>query len=82
MPTSVRFAHRRDGKYPELIEFFGDQLEFGATADDVSFDPSIKTMPIVSADRYSSKFLIKAMSPGFSIGVSASILSSLTVTDG
>ena len=59
VPTSVRFAHRRDGKYPELIEFFGDQLEFGATVDDVSFDPSIKTMPIASTDRYLNKFLIK-----------------------
>ena len=59
VPTSVRFAHRRDGKYPELIESFGDQLEFGATVDDVSFDPSIKTMPIASADRYLNKFLIK-----------------------
>jgi len=59
VPTRVRFTHRRDGKYPEFTELFGSELEFGAKVDDVSFAPAVKTMPIVSADPYLNKFLIK-----------------------
>jgi AraC-like DNA-binding protein len=59
VPTRVRFTHRRNGNYPELTEFFGSEVEFGAKVDDVSFAPTMKTMPIASADLYLNKFLIK-----------------------
>ena len=59
VPTRVRIAHRRDSKCSELIEFFGDNIEFGAAVDEVSFAPTIKDMPIVSADHYLNKILIE-----------------------
>jgi len=59
LPAHVRFTHRGDSKRQELIEFFGREIEFGATIDDVSFVPTIKLMPIATADRYLNEFLIK-----------------------
>jgi AraC-like DNA-binding protein len=58
VPTRVRLAHRRDSKCSEFIEFFGGNVEFGAAVDEVSFAPTIKDMPIVSADHHLNKLLI------------------------
>jgi AraC-like DNA-binding protein len=59
LPAHVRFTHRGDSKRRELIEFFGREIEFGATVDDVSFATTMKLMPIASADRYLNEFLIR-----------------------
>jgi len=58
VPTRVSFAHRRDGNYPEFVEFFGGNGEFGATADEVAFAPAIKQMPVLDADPYLNKLLV------------------------
>lgn len=58
VPKRVRFAHRRDGKYPELTDFFGTDVEFGTSIDEVSFTATSKDMPIVSADHHLNKLLI------------------------
>jgi len=57
-PRRVRFAHRRDGKFSELTDFFGSDIEFGAKIDDVSFTTASRDMQIVSADHYLNKLLI------------------------
>ena len=57
VPARVRFAHRRGGQCPELSEFFGGDVKFGAAVDEVSFAPAIKNMPVVSADNYLNKLL-------------------------
>jgi AraC-like DNA-binding protein len=59
LPAHVRFTHRGDSKRRELVEFFGGEIVFAATVDDVSFAPSTKRMSIASADRYLNKFLTK-----------------------
>ena len=58
VPTGLKFAHRRDGKYPELTEFFGSDVEFDANIDEVSFAPASKEMPVVSADHHLNKILV------------------------
>ena len=59
VPTHVRLAHRRDGKCPEMTEFFGTEIEFGADIDEVLFAPNIRDLPVVSADLYLNKLLIR-----------------------
>ena len=58
VPSRVRFTHHRESSSPAFAEFFGNDVEFGAAADEVVFATAIKTMPVVSADPYLSKLLI------------------------
>jgi AraC-like DNA-binding protein len=58
VPTHVKLAHQRDGKCPEMTEFFGAEVEFGAAVDEVSFAPASRDMPVVSADHHLNKILI------------------------
>ena len=58
VPKRVRLVHHRDGNYSEMTEFFGSEIEFGATIDEVSFTPASKDLPIVSADHHLNKLLI------------------------
>jgi AraC-like DNA-binding protein len=57
MPSRVRFSHRRP-RTEEMIEFFGDSIEFGAPVDDLVFPSTIRQSPVVSADPYLNKLLI------------------------
>jgi AraC-like DNA-binding protein len=57
-PLRVRFAHHRSGRTSELTKFFGGNVEFGAAVDEVSFAPTIKDMPVVSADHHLNRLLI------------------------
>jgi hypothetical protein len=50
IPARVRLTHQRDRATSEFARFFGGLLEFGAAIDEVAFAPSIKQIPIVSAD--------------------------------
>jgi AraC-like DNA-binding protein len=59
VPTRVRLTHRLEGDPSELTEFFGAKVEFGASVDEVLFEPAIRNMPVVSADHYLNKILIK-----------------------
>jgi AraC-like DNA-binding protein len=57
VPERVRLIHHRTAA-PELTEFFGDNIEFGAPVDDVVFPASIRNSRIVSADPYLNNLLI------------------------
>jgi hypothetical protein len=57
LPVRVKFAHRRGAQHPGLFKFFGGDVKFTAAVDEVAFAPTIKNMPIVSADNYLNKFL-------------------------
>ncbi|MBX9777745.1 MAG: AraC family transcriptional regulator [Xanthobacteraceae bacterium] len=58
-PTRVRLTHRRRTVSPELAEFFGGNVEFGAADDDISFAAAAGLLPVVSADLYLNRLLIK-----------------------
>lgn len=58
VPKRLKLMHRRDGKYPELTDFFGCNVEFGAAVDEVMFNITSKDTPVVSADHHLNKLLI------------------------
>jgi len=59
LPSCVRLVHRRHGGVAPLEKFLGGNVEFGAATDEVSFPETVKQLPIVSADPYLNKLLIK-----------------------
>lgn len=57
LPERVRLVHHRTTG-AELAEIFGDNIEFGASFDDVAFPVSIRNSRVVSADPYLNNLLI------------------------
>ena len=58
-PNCVRFLHRRSGGCPELSKFMGCDVVFGASVDAITFPGTIKQLPVVNADPYVNKLLVK-----------------------
>ena len=58
VPTHIKLAHRPDGRCSEMTEFFGSEIEYGASIDEILFAPACQDMPIVSADHHLNKILI------------------------
>ena len=58
-PSGVRFVHRRNGAATVLEKFLGCEVEFGAATDEVAFPEAVKRLPVVCADPYLNKLLIK-----------------------
>jgi AraC-like DNA-binding protein len=59
LPNRVRLCHRRKGGCSELEKFLGCDVVFGADTDEVSFSGTAKELPVVTADTYLNKLLIK-----------------------
>ena len=59
VPARLRLTHRRHEISPDFLEFFGADIEFGATADDITFATSVGLLPVVSADPYLNRLLTK-----------------------
>ena len=57
LPNRVRLMHHR-ARNAEFAKFFGNDIEFGATADDITFSNNIRQSPVVSADPYLNELLI------------------------
>jgi AraC-like DNA-binding protein len=55
----VSLTHRRRGDAAELNTFFGADVRFGATVDELVFSPSIREMAVVSADPFLHDLLVK-----------------------
>jgi AraC-like DNA-binding protein len=59
VPSRVRLVHQRGGdQRAELSGFFGKNLEFGASVDDVAFPRGAAEARIRSADPYLNKLLL------------------------
>ncbi len=58
VPTSVRFVHYRSGASSELAEYFGGNVEYAASVDEVTFSNAANDLNIVSADPYLNKLLV------------------------
>ena len=58
-PSKVRLAHLRKPLSAEFSEFFGDGIEFGASADEMSFTKAEGDLPVVGADSYLNSVLVK-----------------------
>jgi len=57
MPSRIEFTHRRNEDAGELAAFFGCPVEFGAPADEATFDPALRDFALVSADAYLNELL-------------------------
>jgi len=58
VPIRARFTHHRDSEFSEFAAFYGGDVEFGATMDEVAFAMTTKHLPLVSADPYLNELLI------------------------
>jgi AraC-like DNA-binding protein len=58
-PSSVKLLHHRRQGCAELNRFFGCDVAFGANVDEITFPRTLKQTPVVNADPYLSKVLVK-----------------------
>jgi AraC-like DNA-binding protein len=58
-PSCVSFIHRREGGCPEMDAFMGREVTFGADADEVTFLGTVRQLPILGADPYLNRLLVK-----------------------
>jgi AraC-like DNA-binding protein len=56
-PRHVSFAHRRNEDASELSAYYACDVEFGASADQSTFDPAFRDLPIVTADFHLNELL-------------------------
>jgi AraC-like DNA-binding protein len=60
LPASrVNFTHQRKKSIAQFRTFFGSDVTFGATVDELAFSSSIVGMPIVGADPYLNDLLVE-----------------------
>jgi AraC-like DNA-binding protein len=58
-PRCVRFVHNRKSHSAEFREIFGTDLRFGAKADEIAFSENLELLPVIGADQYLNKLLVK-----------------------
>jgi len=60
VPSRVRITHRRSSpqRISELAGFFGDDITFGARADELTFVGEVKALLVTSADPYLNELLV------------------------
>jgi AraC-like DNA-binding protein len=58
-PRSLRIRHRRDETPAEMRTFFGCDIEFGATSDDIIFAAPVASLPIVGSDSHLNNLLLR-----------------------
>jgi AraC-like DNA-binding protein len=59
LPSYVRLIHLREYCSAEFSRFFGTDIEFGAPVDEIVFAKKTRNLPVVSADPFLNKLLIK-----------------------
>jgi AraC-like DNA-binding protein len=59
MPVRVRIAHRRNSCPAAFAEYFGGNISFGTSADEIVFEGRVAELPIVSADPHLNGFLLE-----------------------
>jgi len=59
MPCRVSFIHRREGGCPEMNALMGHEINFGADADEVTFLGPAQELPVLGADPYLNRLLVK-----------------------
>ena len=57
-PARVRVAHRRNPCPAEFVEYFGNNIAFGARSDEVVFEKRVAELPVISADPYLNRMLL------------------------
>jgi AraC-like DNA-binding protein len=58
VPVSLRFVHHRSGDLSDMQRIFGCFPQFGASADEICFEPEIFEAPLVGADPYLNNIML------------------------
>jgi len=58
VPNRLRLVHRRNSERSEFDAYFGGNVEFSASVDELSFARKTKDLVVVSADRYLNRLLV------------------------
>ena len=58
VPLGVRFVHHRVGDLRRPRAVFGCDVQFGAVADDLSFDTAAWDLPLTSGDRFLNELMV------------------------
>ena len=58
VPTWARFTHRRSSDCSELAAYFGGNLDFSASVDELTFSGTAKDLRVVSADPFLNELLV------------------------
>jgi AraC-like DNA-binding protein len=58
-PRYVSFVHRRKDGCPEMEAFMGCNIKFGAVSDKIAFLKTTKQAPVLGADPYLNRLLVK-----------------------
>jgi AraC-like DNA-binding protein len=59
MPCRVSFIHRREGGCPEMDALMGREVTFGAATDEIGFLGTAPQMPVLGADPYLNRLLVR-----------------------
>jgi AraC-like DNA-binding protein len=59
VPSRIGVMHHRKKTSAEFRSFLGCEIEFGSSVDEVVFPAAVKLMPVVSADPYLNRLLLK-----------------------
>jgi len=59
LPNRIELMHSRSAAPGEMKQYFGCEVVFGADADEIHFPSGTAQLPIISADMYLNKLLIK-----------------------
>jgi AraC-like DNA-binding protein len=58
VPSRVRLAHLRTRGQAEMSRFFGCEIEFGASVDEITFAGTLRDLPVLNADPYLNRLLV------------------------
>jgi AraC-like DNA-binding protein len=58
MPSRLRLVHRRNSERAEFAAYFGGNVEFSASIDELTFTQKTRDLGVVSADRYLNRLLL------------------------
>ena len=59
VPISVRFAHHRSRDLPRTRMVFGCEAEFDAEVDEMTFEPGVLELPLVSHDPFLNQLMVR-----------------------
>ena len=59
IPRSVRFVHTRKRTSAGSRSVFGDDIKYGACADEIVFSGNLEQIPVIGADLYLNRLLVK-----------------------
>jgi AraC-like DNA-binding protein len=58
LPTRVTLTHHRNGLHPAFKSFFGHDIAFGSTMDEIAFALAVQPMTLASADPFLNAMLV------------------------